>query len=105
RFQSLLQVIGIIGCTFRSHCVASFEPIPKLKLFWKGTLMRLAIGFWLSLASSSVVLESLSDSAAFALKSEKISKITTKMGGTGVSQATFPDVFSIGFLFHQKGSG
>src|SRR5271166_3146840 len=30
------------------------------------TLMRLAIGFWLSLARSSVVLASLSDSAAFA---------------------------------------
>src|SRR5271167_2749432 len=80
------------------HCVASLGPIPKLKLFWKGTLMRLAIGFWLSLASSSV-LASLSDSAAFVLKSAKVSKLTTKKGRTGVIQASFIGLLLIGFLF------
>ena len=73
-------------------------PIPKLKLFWNGTLMRLAIGFWLSLASSSV-LASLSDSAAYVLQSAKVSKITTKKGRTGILQAAFIGVLFIGFLF------
>ncbi len=53
RFQSLLSEIGMTGWTLRFHCVTSFGPMPKLKLFWNGTLIMLAIGFWAALASAS----------------------------------------------------
>src|ERR1700758_697471 len=86
---------------FRTHCVASLGPIPKLKLFWNGTLMRLATGFWVSLASSSVLDScSLVDSAAFALKRAKVSKIAAKELATRLTQAAaFIGMFFIGFLF------
>src|SRR5208282_329660 len=62
--------------------------------------MRLAIGFWLSLARSSVLeSSSLRDSAAYALKSANVSRTATKKGGIGVIQAAFMGVFLIGSLF------
>lgn len=100
RFQSLFKLIGITGSTFRSHCVASVEPMPKLKLFWNGILMRLATGFWVSLANFSVWASwSLAGSAACAVISTNVSKIGTKNLATDVTQAAFVGVFSIGFLF------
>ena len=59
--------------------MASLGPLPKLKLFWKGTLMRFAMGFWVSLASSSALLDSgsVAGSAAFPLNSAKLKKIAT----------------------------
>ena len=62
--------------------------LPKLKLFWKETLMRLATGFWVFLANSSVFASS-SDSAAYAQISANVNKITAKKGETGILQALF----------------
>src|ERR1700752_320958 len=91
------------GLNIRTRCVASLGPIPKLKLFWNGTLMRLATGFWVSLASSSVLDScSLEDSAAFALKNAKVSKIATKELATRLTQAALIGVLFIGFLFFEK---
>jgi RadC-like JAB domain len=42
RVASAAQILEI---NFIDH-VTSLGLTPKLKLFWKGTLMRLAIGFW-----------------------------------------------------------
>src|SRR5277367_1974310 len=53
RFQSSLNEIGMTGWTFRLYCMTLFGPMPKLKLFWKGTLIMLAMGFWAALASAS----------------------------------------------------
>src|SRR5215470_1498725 len=35
-----------MGWMFRTFCVRANGPIPKLLLFWTGTLMSLATGFW-----------------------------------------------------------
>ena len=53
-FQSSLSENGMTGWTLRSHCVTSLGPMPKLKLFWNGTLIMLAIGFCAALANASV---------------------------------------------------
>src|SRR6185503_11838437 len=52
RFQSAFSLIGITGWTLRIQTISSLLPAPTLKLFWKGTLMRSATGFWVFLASS-----------------------------------------------------
>ena len=52
RFQSSVSLIGITGWTFRIQTVSSLLPAPKLKLFWKGTLMRSATGFCVFFANS-----------------------------------------------------
>src|SRR5271165_2103677 len=105
RFQSLFKLIGITGSTFRFHCVASLGPMPKLKLFWKGTLMRLATGFWVSLASFSVSDSlSLPGSAAIAVKGTMLDKIATRKLATGVTEAWkivfIVLVFQSRMLFH-----
>src|SRR5215472_18484682 len=41
-----LTSIGTMGWMFRTFCVRANGPIPKLLLFWTGTLMSLATGFW-----------------------------------------------------------
>src|SRR5215469_1109276 len=46
RFQFSLTSIGTMGWMFRTFCVRANGPIPKLLLFWTGTLMSLATGFW-----------------------------------------------------------
>ena len=52
RFQSSLIGMGITGWTLRIQTVSSLVPVLKLKLFWNGTLIRLATGFCVSLARS-----------------------------------------------------
>src|SRR5262245_532206 len=52
RFQFSVRWRGITGWTLRTYTIRSLLPAPKLKLFWKGTLMRSATGFWVFLASS-----------------------------------------------------
>src|SRR4029434_6459885 len=63
RFQSAFSLIGITGWTLRIQTISSLLPAPKLKLFWKGTLMRSATGFCVFLASS-VSLSWLAEVAA-----------------------------------------
>src|SRR5574342_1352976 len=46
RFKSSVSLMGRTGWTLRMYTVASFVPVLKLKLLWKGTLMRSATGFW-----------------------------------------------------------
>src|SRR5215472_4938106 len=46
RFQFSLTSIGTTGWMFNTFCVRSKGPIPKLLLFWTGTLMSLATGLW-----------------------------------------------------------
>lgn len=52
RFQFSAILTGITGWTLRIYWRSSSGPTPKLKLFWKGTLMRSLTGFWLFLARS-----------------------------------------------------
>src|SRR6516164_7306150 len=80
-----------------THCVASFGPMPKLKLFWKGTLIRFETGFWVSLASSSALLDSgsLAGSAAFPAFIVTPTKTAQKRQETGAIQEAFIDSFFI----------
>src|SRR5262249_35179137 len=71
--------------------------MPKLKLFWKGALMRFATGFWVSLASSSALLDSgsLAGSAAFPTLIATLSKTAQKSQETEVIREAFIDSFFI----------
>src|SRR5262249_12543205 len=51
RFQLSLNRKGITGWTFMIQIVSCLLPAPKLNLFWKGTLMRSALGFCVFFAS------------------------------------------------------
>src|SRR5208283_2563717 len=53
RFQSLLMEIGTTGWMLAVYFIALAGPMPKSQLFWIGTLMRAATGFWSFLASSA----------------------------------------------------
>src|SRR5271165_1565101 len=53
RFQSLLMEIGTTGWMLALYCIALAGPMPKSQLFWMGTLMRAATGFWSFLARSA----------------------------------------------------
>src|SRR5208283_730884 len=53
RFQSLLMEIGTTGWMLAVYFIALAGPMPKSQLFWMGTLMRAATGFWSFLASSA----------------------------------------------------
>ncbi len=66
RFQSSLSEMGITGCTLTLYWNPSpFGPAPKSKLFWMGTLMRLATGLESFLASSAAAaLSSVAASCA-----------------------------------------
>ena len=46
RFQSLLMESGTTGWMLAVYFIASAGPMPKSQLFWIGTLMRAATGFW-----------------------------------------------------------
>jgi hypothetical protein len=52
RFHWSVSLIGITGWTFRTHTVRFSGPVLKLKLFWNGTLIRSATGFWVCFARS-----------------------------------------------------
>src|SRR5664279_2293338 len=52
-FHSEFNSNGITGWMLRTSCVPFSGPTLKLVLLWNGTLIRLAIGFCASLASSS----------------------------------------------------
>src|ERR1039458_6939104 len=54
RFQLSFSLTGITGWMFSTSCVRLYGPTLKLLLFWMGTLMRLATGFWVAFASDSV---------------------------------------------------
>src|SRR5450631_623963 len=53
RFQSVLMESGMTGWTLAVYFIALAGPMPKSQLFWIGTLMRLATGFWSFLAKSA----------------------------------------------------
>src|ERR1700733_1691189 len=43
---------------FSTFWMRLYGPIPKLSLFWTGTLIRLETGFWVAFASAAVPLSS-----------------------------------------------
>src|SRR5271170_3099566 len=53
RFQCSSSEMGITGWMFTLYCMAWLGPMPKSQLFWKGTLIRFATGFWSFLARSA----------------------------------------------------
>jgi hypothetical protein len=53
RFQSRVSRKGMTGWTFRMYWRSSPGPTPKFRLFWNGTEMRSATGFWVFRASSA----------------------------------------------------
>ena len=64
RFQSSVSLIGITGWMLRSQTLRFSGPVLKLKLFWKGTLIRSATGFCVCLARSVSLWVSPPDGAA-----------------------------------------
>src|SRR5580704_11069013 len=56
RVQFSARRAGITGWMLSTSWVRSFEPIPKLLLFWMGTLIRLATGFCVAFCNASVLL-------------------------------------------------
>src|ERR1039458_644344 len=78
RFQSSLMENGITGWMLAVYFIAFSGPMPKSQLFWMGTLMRLAMGFWSFLASSaSAALSSLGASWAKSAVVGKASALTS----------------------------
>ena len=56
---------GYTGCMFNVFRVRSNVPMPVSTLYWKGTLIRLATGFWICLSRSpSWAVSGLASSAA-----------------------------------------
>src|SRR5262245_40034504 len=56
RFQVSVSLIGTTGCTFMIQTVRFSGPVLKLKLCWKGTLIRSATGFCVCFARSVSLL-------------------------------------------------
>src|SRR5271157_2868943 len=79
RFQSSLIESGMTGWTLAVYFIAFAGPMPKSQLFWMGTLMRLATGFWSFLASSAsaAALSSVGASWANSAVVENASALTS----------------------------
>jgi hypothetical protein len=52
RFQSASRRKGMTGWIFKTCCVRSSGPVCRFALYWKGTLIMPAIGFWAAFARS-----------------------------------------------------
>ena len=52
-FQSWFNMSGMTGWMLPVYFMAFAGPMPKSQLFWIGTLIRLATGFWVCLANST----------------------------------------------------
>src|SRR5208282_428960 len=78
RFQFFATLNGITGWMFRTFWTRLSGPMPKFQLSWKGTLMRLAMGFCAAFLSSSAFVAAAG-----------VSSVATWVpaGSTGVSWA------------------
>ena len=63
-FQSLLMETGMTGWMLAVYFIASAGPMPKSQLFWIGTLIRSATGFWSFWARSAFLVRRVSGGGA-----------------------------------------
>src|SRR5262245_12458070 len=81
RFQCSLIENGITGWMLAVYFMAWAGPMPKSQLFWMGTLMRLATGFWSFLASSACSSLAAAGALVCANAGLKQAEISTRVNG------------------------